>query len=175
MDRIVLVEQAAILFDHAGNTLRFGLPQDFVVPDLREGEHKSGSKKQKADHLTTCSECNAVMEVGQRVCPACGIERPTRSADVHYIDGSLREYGKESASVRVTETDKLSWYLGLKWYAERKGYRSGWAFFKYQEKFAEKPPYPWKHLKGEPAPPEIKRWITSRAIAYAKARRGEAA
>ena len=31
----------ALILDHAGNTLRFGLPQDFTVPDLTEEDHTS--------------------------------------------------------------------------------------------------------------------------------------
>jgi hypothetical protein len=56
----------------------------------------------------------------------------------------------------------------LVWYANRQGYRPGWAAHKYREKFGAFPPW-GADVVPVPASPEVLSWIRSRQIAYAKA------
>ena len=63
-------------------------------------------------------------------------------------------------------------YQQLRGHAAIKGYKPGWAFFKYQEKFKEEPLYEWNSLPEMIPGEALKRWIKSRLIAYHKARNG---
>jgi superfamily II DNA or RNA helicase len=160
-----------ILLDHAGNVHRFGLLENFVVPDLGTGKHKTSTKRPKPDSLQSCSECGAVMEAGQRICPACGIEQPERQTDVHYQDGELSEWGKaleRRAEREMEQQMRREWYCQFKWFAKRKGHKPGWASFKYKAKFGHFPPWDWKDLPEQPMTEEVKRWLQSQAIRWRK-------
>jgi hypothetical protein len=56
--------------------------------------------------------------------------------------------------------------------ARERGYKPGWVAHKYREKFGV---FPNWHADPPPIPPspEVKSWVRSRAIAYAKSARAE--
>jgi superfamily II DNA or RNA helicase len=162
----------AVILDHAGNTLRFGLPQHFEVPGLGTGRHDTAKTKRKTKKLSTCKSCHAVLDPGTLTCPSCGIDRPLQSADVVYLDGRLKEYGKPGIGPdRIV--DRRHWYCAFLWQCEVRGHKTGWAYHAYLAKFGEKPPWSWRNLL--PAEPtfEQARWIRSHYIRSAK-RRGAA-
>ena len=165
----------ALLLDHAGNTLRFGLPQDFVVPDLGSEKHTSTKAARKQREGIVCRECSYILEPSQMTCPACGLDRPSRKASVHHIDGRLVEYGQdESEEQPDTETLKQNWYLALLWFARhtarRDGqpYSDGWAYQAYLEKFGSKPPWSWRELTPLVPNQEQTRWLKYYRIKQAK-------
>ena len=166
----------AILLDHAGNTLRFGLPQDFVVPDLGKGEHATTSTARKQRKGIVCRECDYVLEPAQMTCPACGLDRPSRKASVHHIDGRLVRYGNEVESEELADTEDLkqSWYLAFLWFARHtarrdgKNYSDGWAYQAYLEKFNSKPPWSWRALEPTVPSEEQTRWLKYYRIKQAK-------
>ena len=53
-----------------------------------------------------------------------------------------------------------------------RGYKAGWAAVNYKEKFGDWPPYGATPTPIDPTP-EVRSWVRSRLIAYAK-RRGAA-
>ena len=57
--------------------------------------------------------------------------------------------------------------------ADERGYQGGWASHKFREKFKEWPPTRY----ADPLPPddEVRSWVRSRAIAYARAQTKQAA
>ncbi|EIC23283.1 DEAD/DEAH box helicase family protein [Thiorhodovibrio frisius] len=161
-------KQDAIILDHAGNTIRFGLPEHFVIPDLGQGEHQSAKTKRKQKTMATCKSCHAVIEPGSETCPHCGIDRPLRSADVVYIDGRLGEYGKPTTGTE-DQADRRSWYQAFLWEAESRGIKRGWAFFAFQAKFNAKPAWSWQNLPPLEPTWEQSRWIRHHRIKQAKA------
>ncbi len=162
----------AILLDHAGNTLCHGLPQDFVVPDLDEGEHKTNkSRKKKANNLVLCADCGAVLEVDQRTCPACGIDQPERASKVHFVDGRLNEFGADQARPDNDDASKRHWYAALKWIAQDKGYKLGWPYHKFHDKFGHYPINDWRRIEPEVPSNKVNRWVKSQAIRWAKSRK----
>lgn len=165
----------AILLDHAGNTLRFGLPQDFVVPDLNSRDRQTAATKRNERKMATCSDCGFVLEPGRMICPNCGIDRKARASSVSYVDGELIEYGS-GARGKVTHTaaNKREWYQGLRWHAEMKGHSDGWAYHKFIAKFGTKPPWSWRTLEPVPPTPEVSRWIRSQQIRWAKSKQRQA-
>jgi superfamily II DNA or RNA helicase len=81
----------ALLLDHAGNTMRHGLPQNYQPPELDAVETRTRRERNpKEKHAIRCSSCGCVMEPGQQICPACGIERE-HNGHVEVIDGRLVE------------------------------------------------------------------------------------
>ena len=50
-----------------------------------------------------------------------------------------------------------------------RGYRPGWAAYKYKEKFGAFPPW-GSSPQPIPPSPEVRSWVRSRDIAYAKAK-----
>jgi len=166
----------AIILDHAGNTLRFGLPQHFIVPDLNDQDRTSTKAKRKQTRAVTCKECGYVLEPDQMTCPACGLDRQTRQATVHYLDGRLVGYGDEAdGTQQFTAEQQRSWYLAMLWQARRRNRKDGWAFYAYQEKFGSKPPYSWRGLEPVMPTDEQARWLKYCEIKKAKAWRRQRA
>ena len=57
----------------------------------------------------------------------------------------------------------------LAWIGDERGYKPGWVAYKYKEKFGTFPP--WGETP-EPIPPtpEVRSWVRSRQIAFARSR-----
>ena len=123
----------AIILDHAGNHLRMGFITDSSPDDLSMGDKKSAAKKKKeeAEELKPklCQSCKAVKPVGVRECPECGFI-PTRQSEIEVEKGELKELKKEPSP-----RDKEQFYSELLWLAQDKGYKEGWASWKFKEKF----------------------------------------
>lgn len=162
-------KQDAILLDHGGNVLRHGLPIDFEVHSLGTGKHEQKSSVRTKGQLTVCTACWYVLEVGQSFCPKCGVDRPKPQPNVNVADGELVEYGsgKKGAEVYTTE-EKRAWWLGFKWHADKRGFKRGWAWHKYREKFAMNPASRWEHDSPSPPSEAQLRWLKFQQIRHAK-------
>ena len=102
----------ALLLDHAGNSLRFGLPGDFDPPGLGEAETRFSKQKQREHKARTCKNCEAVLPPVVSTCPECGHDQPGRSPRVESIDGALVEAGKappQSRALRSRAAPLVSW------------------------------------------------------------------
>ena len=163
-------KQNATLLDHAGNILRHGLPIHFEVSALSTGKHEPGPAKVKsAPRLVVCSNCSHILEQGQSTCPKCGTDRPKAQSNINVADGELVELGSGKSSDEVLTTgERRAWWAGFKWYADKMGYRRGWAWHKYKDKFRINPASRWEH--DAPAPPSEAqlRWIKHTMIRAAK-------
>jgi DNA repair protein RadD len=83
-----------IIFDHVGNCLRHGLPDDDREWSL-EGKEK-GSKKKAADEvkIKQCGNCYAVFRPGPQACPHCGAPVAGQQRDLEVVDGQLEKVDK---------------------------------------------------------------------------------
>jgi DNA repair protein RadD len=112
--------------------------------------------------------------MGGEACPNCGWEPQRRGEYVAHVEGDLGlvKAGKTGA---VTH-DRAHWHAMFHYIAQERGYQRGWIAHKYKEKFGTWPArdvLPWPI---EPTP-EVRSWVRSRQIAFAKAqakRRGAA-
>ena len=168
----------AILLDHAGNTLRFGLPIHFEVPDLDAQDRPTTKAKRKQTRMVACSHCGFALEPDQRTCPNCGIDRPTRSPKLRVVDGELVAYGDYTATpAGVSVAQKRDWYAGFVWYAKMRLGKDREATLKYAfanhlDKFkGEKPAWSWRGLPPLPPSDEQLRWLHSRQIRWAHSKR----
>jgi DNA repair protein RadD len=62
----------------------------------------------------------------------------------------------------------MRWHSMLTHIAQQRGYKPGWAAYKFKEKFGSWPAAP--ALAPQEPSPEVLSWVRSRNIAYAKAK-----
>lgn len=155
-----------LFFDHAGNSLRLGLPTQIHHETLDMGEKRDAKRKNDAEEKTKdCPHCSTVIPKSVMVCMTCGHEfkRPP-SRDVESVDGELVEIGEKQK--KPDKDDKQKFYSMALKYAELKGYKKGWAANKYREKFSVWP----RGLDEVTEYPDaaFMNFIKARQIAYAK-------
>lgn len=157
-----------IILDHTGNLCEHGMPEDFFVEFLGDQERNAQKRKGKQKRkLGPCKQCGFMQEIYSKTCPQCGVDRPIKMTSVNVIEGNLNKGGKKTAILR----DSKSEYLQLLYYAREKGYKDGWAYMKFMERYdGRKPDWNWKYLEPRQTGMELIRWIRSRNIRYAKAR-----
>jgi DNA repair protein RadD len=162
-----------IIIDHSGAVLRHGLPEDHVEwtldPDRRaKAAAHQARLEHKAAGLIECMQCSA-LRLGGQPCPNCGF-MPKRPAQyVAHIEGELGlvTNGRASGVAYDPET-RRQWHGMFAHIARDRGYKPGWIAHQYKTKFGAFPP--WGDLP-EPIPPtpEVKSWVRSRMIAFARA------
>lgn len=83
-----------IIFDHVGNCLRHGLPDDDREWSL-EGKEK-GKKKSAADEvkIKQCGNCYAVFRPGPQTCPHCGAPVAGQQRELEVVEGELQKVDK---------------------------------------------------------------------------------
>lgn len=151
----------ALILDHAGNCLRFGLPVDFKIPDLQCKRRALISKKRrKVDRLDHCRQCKAVLPNDVASCLECGADRGRPRADIVYIDDELVEYGsKKSGKREFTREDKREYYQACLYWCDKNGKSRGAAYYLFKGKFGESNPTTWLDLPVLPPTEEHKKWI----------------
>ena len=158
-----------VWLDHSGNYLRFRKDWDELfeqgVTELdssdAEKAKKEPTEKEKKD--AKCPKCSALWTWPSNVCGACGYEKPIRS--VASVPGELQELQGAGNLARQINQD---FYSELLYFAKMRGYKDGWAAYKYQEKFGVMP----RGLVASPKATSIgtQQWIKSRNIAWAKSK-----
>ena len=82
------------------------------------------------------------------------------------------EITRKGSSRTAAAVDPLGFLAGLKHYALQHGYGRGWVAHSFRERFGSWPKG-LDFVEALPPSPEVRAWIRSRQIAYAK-RRGAA-
>ena len=154
-----------VIFDHAGNLLRLGMPDEITYD--RMDASKPGQKQERkptAEKLPKeCANC-AALHTG-KICPFCGHERKPYSG-VEAADGELVQVkGKVK---RATPEHKQRVYSMALWMADQRGYKSGWAANLYRKKLGVWPRGLSK--RRVPADMDFLNFEKAQRIAYAKAR-----
>ena len=167
-----------IILDHSGAVFEHGLPEDRVVwplaPDKRATSptHAARGNGRSKAKLTTCAQCCAIRLPGEP-CQNCGYmpKPPARAVPVREGELGLVSNGRARATPNDPET-RRRWHAMFKHIAAERGYKPGWVAHKYREKFGA---FPNWHADPPPIPPspEVRSWVRSRAIAYAKSARSE--
>lgn len=156
----------ALWLDHSGNYVRFQEDWDDLyaegVRELKDDREKP--KKEKTDlekKQAKCPACGALWIGRSDNCVSCGYHRPMQSL-VQAVPGEMEEL-KGAAK----KEDKQRWYSEL---LDMQGTKSsGWVAHKYKEKFGV-----WPRGLNDvaiPASLEVRLWVTSRQIAWAKSRK----
>lgn len=123
-----------IVIDHGGNVLRHG-----CILEERQGSLDPIPKQKKRapdSDMYTCAECYAVFNRAIKNCPACGTINPTSPSVAkeekakNPIDASLEEADSDHIKIIARRGE-------LKDIAKRRGYKSGWVYYKLKEEFGE--------------------------------------
>jgi superfamily II DNA or RNA helicase len=164
----------AIVLDHSGAVFRHGFVEDPVEwtlePDKRAVSPTHQKRGERGSRLHECRNCGVVCVAGE-ACWYCGYlpQRPPRAVDI--IDGELGIVGRDRhANGQVYDAAaRARWHGMFVHICREHGYKPGWATHKYKEKFGAWPPW---GSAPEPIPPsqEVRSWVRSRMIAYAKSR-----
>ncbi len=160
-------KEFGIWLDHSGNYLRFRDDWDELYSDgvkrLKSGGEtakKEPTERVKKD--AKCPSCSALWTSSDDKCDNCGFIR-VKIKHIMNIPGTLEELKASNAKLQINNQE---FYSQVIYYARSRGFKDGWAAFKYKEKFSVFP----HGLKLDPKPPtpETLRWIKSRAIAFSK-------
>ncbi len=166
----------AIILDHSGSVFQHGLPDDDIEWTLDEDSraknktHAARTVGASGPALVDCPECHAVRLRGQQ-CVVCGWAPRTKGAGVEVLDGDLGRVQRDRRVLPTydTEWERQQFYQQLLGIARQRGYSSGFAFYKFQEKFGAKPSWGWKSLPPIEPESHVMAWVRSRQIAYARA------
>lgn len=157
----------AIILDHSGTCRRLGFPTDELPLVLDDGKARvSGAAAPKEKLPKICPSCSLLKPAGVHVCPSCGFA-PVRQSDVEVEDGEL--VALRPGPAKISTTDKAAIYGQLRWIARERGYSNGWASHKFREKTGVWPNAYHGVPEFEPTA-EMRSWVRSRAIAFAKRR-----
>jgi superfamily II DNA or RNA helicase len=157
-----------LVLDHTSSTQRLGLVTDITWTELDDGKPKppAAQREREEPKPVECKNCQHIKPPRTPTCPECGYTMHPVSK-VTTIKGTLQEVtGKSKQPTRV---EKQQWYSMFLHYALQHGYKKGWAYHKYREKFGVAPGPQIKQIVMAPNA-EVLGWIKSRTIAYARGR-----
>jgi DNA repair protein RadD len=160
-----------LVLDHSDTTLRLGFVTDIHKTELHDGKKGRNEVERKAPAPKECSQCHFLKPPKTVKCPACGYQ-PVPQSKIESAAGELYEMGrgKTIKGNTVQPQDQQRWYSELLRYADLRGYKQGWAYYSFQDKFKTPPPG-W--LQASPAhmvSPEVASWIKARNIRQSKAK-----
>jgi DNA repair protein RadD len=173
-----------IVLDHAGAIYTHGPVEDEIEwtlqPDKRAINKFHDAKRIRdtdgtfTSRLVDCLSCGA-KRISGNACAHCGFypQRPPKARI--FADGDLAPYDQIARSLVVDEKNDAealaTFHAMLLGIAQSRGYKPGWAGHKFKEKFGDWPP---RSLPKPMAPSaEVKAWVRSRDIAWAKSQERE--
>jgi superfamily II DNA or RNA helicase len=155
----------AVWIDHGGNYVRFREDWDSIyaegageLDDGREKPKKEPTVKEK--EAAKCPRCGSIWG-NSDICSHCGFKRERRGNIIEKVGELVELEGKT-----VSKVDKQTFYSELLYMVKNRGYKEGWAAWKYKEKFGVFP----RALKKTERIPSLQtlNWLKSKAIAFAK-------
>ena len=161
-----------LILDHSDTTLRLGFVSDIHHERLDMGTHQAGKSqaREKAAPLPKeCSACSYLKPAGIHKCPSCGFA-PERQSRIEATDGDLVPLsGKRKAGISGHTQQQV--YSMLLWTAQERGYKPGFAAWKFKARFGNWP----RGLSDVPMEPDgpFLSWMRSDQIRGAKRRQKE--
>lgn len=142
-----------VILDCAGLTYEHGF-----VDDAREwtldGKAKKPREEMSAVHI--CDECGAAYSKAQHPheCPECGVKTPVEVKEIEQADVDMVELTPSiveqlrAKRMKFLEQSKCKTLDDFKELGKLRGYKSGWAYLKWNERKA------WLEANGYPVPTE---------------------
>lgn len=160
-----------LILDHSDTTLRLGFVTDIHHTQLDDGKPKLKKDPKPKEHLPKeCPKCSFLKPPKTRQCPVCGTI-PEAQDHVEYSDGELAELRRDGSRNRkeYSLAEKQEFYNELYGYAMEYGYKQGWAYWTYKDKFGVAPPSGMKPTPIAPSP-TTRAWVKHRNIVKAKSK-----
>jgi superfamily II DNA or RNA helicase len=134
-----------LILDHSATVMKLGFVTDIHHDTLKSGE--KGASKSERERETPlpkeCPVCTALKPAKARICPNCGHES-LPMAEVRTVRGELVEIKQAKdgkiESFKKKYDDRAKFYGMLLWYANKHGYKTGWAYYKFKEIYKVGPP-----------------------------------
>lgn len=123
----------AIILDHAGNSLRHGLPDDEREWSLEDRERRKKAEPSEVP-VRQCKECFFVYRPAPK-CPSCGHVPPVVVREIEQVEGTLEEItrakdqAKRQRWIEERDCHTLDDWRAL---AAQRGYKPGWAMHRWQ-------------------------------------------
>ena len=124
----------AVIIDHVGNYARHGMPDDDREWTLeKKKRNKIRQEKEQAAKVLQCPECfytfsPDMLDGNRKICPHCGYMFPNKTRSI--------EIEEETKLIKVTGfkldysgPEQCQSYAELVEYANRHGYKRGWAYY----------------------------------------------
>lgn len=172
-------KEDCLIFDHSSTTMRLGtlidIDNSFVDLDYTDKKAKSSERKEKEKKEKLpweCPECKRVNS-GHEIACECGYTRiATKNVEVDTSRDlvQMTEVKKKDRK-NMTFLEKEIVFRSFLGYAFEKGYKTGWAVFKYRDYFGESPEKGFKWEPVEPIP-MIRNWLKGQFLRmkYARAK-----
>src|SRR5262245_13227438 len=151
-----------LILDHSDTTSRLGFVTDIHHNELNDGRTRVATTK-GVRLPKECPRCACLRPAGTNKCPNCWFE--AKPVDKVFVaDGELHELNQNEKPT----FDKADVYAQFKGLALERGYKPGFAWYKYKEFFGEEP-RGLAHIEPRLPSKTIRNWVLSKHIAYAKA------
>lgn len=160
-----------LILDHSDTTLRLGFVTDIHHETLDDGSRKRATREKKELLPKECPKCAYLRPPKVRTCPSCGFV-PNPKDDIVPDDGELHELtrDKKVKKTEFTMEEKQAFYSELLLHADLRGYKKGWAYWAYQDKFKVGPANTLSEQRARSISPATESWIKARNIRKAKAK-----
>jgi hypothetical protein len=165
----------AIILDHSGVVFRHGFAEDPVEwtldPDrcATNPAHAKRGEPFSKSRVLECSQCGVWGRVAGEPCPHYGFlpTAPPKPVVVHDGDLGLVQGGRATPPNHdaIVRSQWLGMFTAI---AQERGRSRGWVAHTYKAKFGVWPP--WGTVQPISPTPEVRAYVRSRDIAYAKAR-----
>jgi DNA repair protein RadD len=167
-----------IVLDHSGAVHRLGRADEHIVwtldPDKRAVNPAQEKRKRDGIEPCTCTQCGA-MRFGGMACDECGFLPKRQGAAVDIIDGELGllDAGNKVKQRVYSIDEKIEWIAGFNYMAAERAvqgrpFKGNWPFANFLAKFGNKPPVYTNQVAPRTPTPEMRAWVRSRQIAFAK-------
>lgn len=129
-------KERALILDHSGSALRLGYPTDDLPLVLDDGSPRSPVKNDDNEKPETveCVKCHFVKPRNVHVCPKCGFA-PQKQPHVTSGDGELVLLNRNGKTRNVPEAEMRQFLGEMTYYAEAKGYKRGWGYHQFKDKY----------------------------------------
>jgi len=164
-------KENCLILDHSDTTLRLGFVTDIAYDKLDDGKGKGTAEREKKIALPkACPSCAFVKPPRSQQCPACGFKAEAVSK-VESATGVLSELSRDgkTQTPAYTTKEKETFYSELRGYAITRGFKDGWAYWAYKDKFGVGPANSFKGVALAPSAATLS-WIKHRNIVKAKSK-----
>jgi DNA repair protein RadD len=158
-----------LFLDHSGTSLKLGYPTEIHYDELDDGNAIRCISGPKLAEPKLCSQCQFLKPPKTPVCPSCGHEAKHGPREVDTAMGQLVELDAYRKPKATPGPEKRAFWAELRGFADMKGYKPGWAWHAYKDRFQVGPSTQWQDDPARSPTQATINWVKSRWIARQKA------